>query len=127
MATLVNNLDAQAKRRTDAILALMKYCYEEEPLKTKIIQTARKTNPPPGPAPTTPAALEEKKMEQYKRPTFFKHMSVNKFRRCFLCVEMAFALGRSHARFDELCHQFYNSATLARHFLCTHLDGLLDK
>ena len=122
MAPLVNDLEAQFQRRTKAILALMEYCYEEEPLHTKVLDAARKSAPP-RPAPSPMKSVEDD-MDDYKRSTLAKVMGARKIRRCFLCVVKACLLGHDHTRFDELCHECYDAGSLARHFISTHLDSL---
>lgn len=121
-APLINDLESQFQRRTNAILALVEYCYEEEPLHTKILKAAIKTAPP-RPASQIIQSVEVD-IEDYKRSTLVKVMGVKKVRRCFLCVMKASVLGPTHARFNELCHEFYDVATLSRHFMNTHLYNL---
>ncbi|KAL2285917.1 hypothetical protein FJTKL_07409 [Diaporthe vaccinii] len=119
-APLVNNIEAQFQRRTGAIVALMAYCGEEEPLRTKVLE-ARKPKPPPELQSQGLAPAEQ--LQQILRSVLVSAAGP-KIRRCFICVFKACSLGRDHMRFDDLYREFYNPHVLARHFICVHLDGM---
>ncbi|KAG8157653.1 hypothetical protein KVR01_012315 [Diaporthe batatas] len=110
---LVNDLDAQLRRRTEAIKALVAYCGEEDPVVPLLVRgtmSASESNPQ-----QTPKA----EMQEYKEATLVAFGNV---RRCFLCVAKAEILGRSHPRFRHLCHPFSRSDHLREHFITVHLN-----
>ncbi|KKY30884.1 putative c2h2 finger domain-containing protein [Diaporthe ampelina] len=109
-APLVNDIEAQFKRRSTATKVLVEYCGEEEPLRTKILES-RNSEP-----------VED--LESTKRSVFVETVQGGRVRRCFLCVAKAFQLGQRHRRFYELCHNFYDHSVVARHLISVHLDGI---
>lgn len=117
---LVSNIEAQFQRRTDAIVALMAYCGEEEPLRTKVLE-AREPKPPP--ELQQQDLIAEEQLEEILRSVFVRVMG-SKVRRCFICVFKARMLGRTHFRFNSLCRSFYDPKVLATHFTSVHLDKM---
>ncbi|KAL2272538.1 hypothetical protein FJTKL_06333 [Diaporthe vaccinii] len=119
-APLEGDLEAQFRRRTRAIEALVAYCGEEEPLRTQVTEARR---PPPPPEVSAQHLSPKEQLRQIHESVLVKLMG-NRIRRCFLCTTRACSLGPSHSRFDELCREFYDEHVLARHFSSVHLDEI---
>lgn len=121
-APLVDDFEAVFKRRTNAILALVAYCSEDDPLHTKVTE-ARK-QPPPVELQRTDLSPKDR-LHMIRQSVYAGHIGEGQVRRCFLCVTKACnILGPTHLIFDDLCRSFYSVHTLARHFIGTHLNSL---
>lgn len=119
-APLVGDLEAQFRRRTRAIEALVAYCGEEEPLRTQVTEARR---PPPPPEVSAQHLSPKEQLRQIHQSVLVSVMG-KRVRRCFLCTTRACSLGPSHSRFDDLCRLFYDEHVLARHFSSVHLDEI---
>lgn len=113
---LINDHDAQMQRRSAAIKSLMAYCLEEERRIVKVVPTPKR------PSELASESSPQQQLEMIKQSTLAEF--TRDIRRCFLCVAKAETLGVDHPRFDELCHPFARSGTLARHFITAHLDAV---
>ena len=113
-APLVNDIDAQFKRRTEAIEALVAYCNIEEPLRTKVLE-AREPPPPRELVMVDP-------MEQARQFRASVIGEVYKVSRCFICVARALTLRPDDINLPNLTHEFYSHQSLCRHFYSVHLD-----
>lgn len=120
-APLISDIHAQLRRRGNGVDALIAYCNEEEPLRSKVLQ-AKKPAPPPELQHPSPQQQLGDIMS-----SVFVSLKGNQIRRCFLCIYKACSLGKAYDRFDELCRPFYSGQTLTRHFTSVHLDNIKDK
>lgn len=118
---LINDLQAQFRRRDAAIRALVAYCAEEEPISSNLLE---KIKPPPS-VVLKLSMPPEAQLEEIKNSVFVSVMG-DQVRRCFLCVWKAGMLGMGHYRFPQLCRPFYDGRGLARHFTTVHLDQHAD-
>ncbi|KAI3392396.1 hypothetical protein diail_5747 [Diaporthe ilicicola] len=115
-APLINEVEAQFRRRTDAILAIMAYCHIEEPLTTRLTE-AQQPRPPP--------ELEEKDpMDRARRLRESTLGDVGSVRRCFYCVSKALTLPPDDPRLANLARDFYDHAAFRRHFETKHLKPM---
>lgn len=112
-APLVNDIEAQFRRRTEAVRALLAYCDVEEPMSTKV-QEARRAPPPPE------AQLDPMDCARQLRASTFG--AVRKVQRCFVCVAKALALAADDPQLANLTREWYSHGTLSRHFVKDHLD-----
>lgn len=115
-APLISDVAAQFRRRADAIIGLVNYCSEEEPVVTKLV----KQRALPAAEMTLGRSLQEK-VDEVKNSTLVKHTAP--VLRCFICVAKAIHDGIDHANFVKWCHLFANTGTLRTHFL-KHIDLL---
>lgn len=113
-APLIPDVSAQFRRRADAIIGLVNYCAEEEPVVTKLVE--QKALPP---AQMTSGLSPEEQMDDIKNSTLVKHTAP--VLRCFICVAKALHDGMDHPNFVKWSHQFANTGTLRTHFL-KHID-----
>lgn len=121
-ALLINDMEAQFRRRTDAILALVAFAGEEESVRTKV-PDVREPSPP---MEFRRALSPKKQMDEICGLVLVSVIGRSKVRRCFLCVTKACSLGQAHGRFNDLCHILYDEHTLARHFTSVHLDTVAE-
>ncbi|KAG6358153.1 hypothetical protein INS49_014037 [Diaporthe citri] len=110
---LINDIEAQLQRRTEAIKALVAYCDEEDPFVPMLVRVAKPA------LKSTSKKAPEARMQEIKEATL---VAFGKVLKCFLCVAKAESLGQSHPRFDDLCRQFSRSDHLRKHFIDIHLD-----
>ncbi|KAI1260376.1 hypothetical protein F5Y18DRAFT_432324 [Xylariaceae sp. FL1019] len=131
-APLVNDITAQLDRRANAIMALVAYCVEEEPVVKNVVLNACK---PQRPSELRLSYNDNDPMAEIKnviladpmteiKNTVFASDNGNQVKRCFLCVAKALDLGKEHHMFDGLCRNFSTTHALAGHFTSVHLDGI---
>lgn len=115
-APLVHNLEAQFRRRTEAIGAIIAYCDVEEPLKTKV-----KGNPPPPPE----VSLDPLDRARGLRASVFG--PVNKVFRCFFCISRALAASPDDFNIPTWAKAYCGHGSLSRHFRTAHLQHLAEE
>lgn len=121
-APLGDTLEAQFRRRNNAINAVIAYCAVEEG------QTVRRTNTSSA-YPSSGATIAEPPAES---PLHMALMSIfvktekERPRKCFLCVGKALSLTPDDPQTEELIHEFYTSGDLSKHFRRKHLSNLQD-
>ena len=114
-----NTLEAQYRRRNDAINAVAAYCTVEEGLavrrnKTSFGQSRQSvTNEPATESPLHVAIKSVLIKSENERP-----------RRCFLCVGKALSLVQEDSAIRDLTREFYSSGDLTKHFRRKHLSKL---
>lgn len=117
-------VEGQLQRRTNAVLALIAYCYEQEPLRVKLVEdrVARAARSPSA-APTPPAPRAETRAEQVAR--LRKMCTVEyedqRLRVCFFCVGQALTLQPHDPHVSHLCRALAGPSSLTRHFERSHL------
>lgn len=115
---LVHEYEAQMMQRMDAVLSLVAYSYEEEPLVTPVTEAATPQRPAELSLPISP----QQQMMEIKRSVLTDHNGGMPVLRCFICVAHGEAVGAGHHLFNMYCHTFSRNDSAARHFITHHLD-----
>lgn len=113
-------LEAQYKRKNNAILAIIAYCFVEEgrtPHRTGAVATksTRCLAEPIADCPLYAVVL-----------SVFVSNEKERQRRCFICVGKAMSLAPDDPNVEKLIHEFYTSSDLTKHFRRHHLLNLQD-
>lgn len=117
---LVNDLNKQYQRRTDAINAIARYCAVEEAPTTRVLEARR---------PARPAELKKATFEQSEaqlRESVIVRPTGPGVARCFICVGKAIALAADDPNINTLCREFGTDFELGRHFRAVHLSRMDD-
>lgn len=115
---LVHEYEAQMRQRMDAVLSLVAYSFEEEPIVTHITKAAASRRE----AEPSPSGTPEEQMIEIKRSVLTEYNGGKPIVRCFICVAHGEAVGVGHHLFGMYCHKFSRNESVARHFITQHLD-----
>ncbi|KAI8164751.1 hypothetical protein K4K49_004658 [Colletotrichum sp. SAR 10_70] len=115
-APLVMTLEAQYRRRDNAIDAIVAYCTVQEGCTLKLDTVpASPGNPPEG-----------TRLHDALSSGFFTNTK-ERPRRCFICIGQAFSLPRDDGhQLDVLTREFYSSNDLTKHFRRKHMSKVAD-
>lgn len=97
---LVNDLDKQYQRRTDAVNAIARHCAVEEAPATRVLEARR---------PARPVELQQATFEESQpqlRESVIVRPTGPRVERCLICVGKAIALAADDPNISTLCRQF---------------------
>lgn len=124
-APATNTIEAEYRRRNNAILSVMSYCSVQEsplPPMTRIRAIANKDCVSDLHNDTTKETASSVLGDAIT--SVFTKSRAERSRRCFLCVGRATTLEPSDPAIDGLIKPFYSSGDLSRHFKRRHLSNL---
>ncbi|KAM5357705.1 hypothetical protein ACJZ2D_015990 [Fusarium nematophilum] len=126
-APVADTIEAEYRRRNNAILAVMAYCPIQEGPSRRTGSTARSNKSSVSGRPkATDGELKTNDAISAAITSVYVRNPSERSRRCFLCVERATTLGSCDPDIERLIKSFYSAGDLSKHFKRHHLSNIQD-
>lgn len=111
-------VEKQLQLRTSAVLAILRYCDVQDPIRSKLQQ--KHTAPTPQIMLQLPPTLRVAEETRLRNAVTVQYDG-QRLKTCYICVGIALTRAPSDPELPELCRDYYTPANCARHFRRTHL------